>query len=52
MQYFTWQKACGSLTNLLKIRGPDGGPQDDPSAGASGGNEPDVDANLVEEKLG
>lgn len=47
-----FKKACGSLTNLLKIRGPDGGQPEDPSAGTSGGNEPDVDASLVEEKLG
>lgn len=48
------QKACGSLTNLLKIRGPDadGAQSEDAPGGASEGSGSDIDAGLVEEKLG
>lgn len=48
------QKACGSLTNLLKIRGPDadGAQPEDAPGGASEGSGSDIDAGLVEEKLG
>lgn len=51
-QFCASQKACGSLTNLLKIRGPEGAQPEDVPAGGSEGNGSDVDAGLVEEKLG